>query len=171
MKRICSVCKQEKSLEDFYRSSVEKLGREYRCKECSKAKCKRYIEKDPEAWRKRSRDWREKKIAENPNFYREKYRHFEESNKRYSKKWRENNAEKHRAHSQVHWDKINGKIIKPEKCQLCLSEGKRLEAHHENYDKPKDIQWLCKKCHVIQDKKRKNSDHNSLSRIFSSDCV
>lgn len=46
-----------------------------------------------------------------------------------------------------------GLISKPDKCELCNSTGKRIEAHHpfgydgENANK---IQWLCCDCHVAQ---------------------
>ncbi len=38
-----------------------------------------------------------------------------------------------------------GKVI-PEPCILCNDENS--EAHHEDYSKPLDIIWLCRKCHL-----------------------
>lgn len=38
----------------------------------------------------------------------------------------------------------SGKILR-EPCELC-GEGKA-EAHHEDYAKPFDVRWLCRRCH------------------------
>jgi len=37
-----------------------------------------------------------------------------------------------------------GKLI-PELCEGCGAED--VEMHHENYDRPLDVTWLCKPCH------------------------
>ena|ERR1700689_2792033 len=39
----------------------------------------------------------------------------------------------------------NGHIKKSKHCLLCLN--KKIEGHHENYNKPLEIMWLCKKHH------------------------
>lgn len=36
-------------------------------------------------------------------------------------------------------------LIIPQPCSAC---GKKAEKHHEDYDKPLDIEWLCKECHL-----------------------
>lgn len=40
----------------------------------------------------------------------------------------------------------SGKLIRAEKCMLCLSNEK-IEAHHPDYNKPLDVVWVCQKCH------------------------
>lgn len=44
-----------------------------------------------------------------------------------------------------------GELGKPSICSECFSEG-QIEAHHEDYSKPLDVLWLCKKCHYKADK-------------------
>lgn len=39
-----------------------------------------------------------------------------------------------------------GRVARPKVCSKCLEEGS-IEGHHENYDKPFDVIWLCKICH------------------------
>lgn len=39
-----------------------------------------------------------------------------------------------------------GFLIRPEFCQLCGNPG-RIEASHDDYSKPLDVQWLCQPCH------------------------
>jgi hypothetical protein len=44
----------------------------------------------------------------------------------------------------------SGKLIKG-KCEVCADIN--VEAHHDDYDKPMDIRWLCKKHHMAHHKK------------------
>ena len=41
-----------------------------------------------------------------------------------------------------------GKLERPMFCEGCGSAGV-IEAHHENYNRPDDITWLCKTCHEL----------------------
>jgi hypothetical protein len=48
----------------------------------------------------------------------------------------------------------NGVIIRPDKCERCGSLEKlgsdgrsTIQAHHHDYNKPLDIEWICAKCH------------------------
>ena len=48
-----------------------------------------------------------------------------------------------------------GNIIKKNECEYCgvvplLS--RHLEGHHEDYSKPLEVIWLCKKCHIQADR-------------------
>ena len=38
-----------------------------------------------------------------------------------------------------------GKIV-PSPCSMCLSP--EAQKHHDDYDKPLQVRWLCRKCHV-----------------------
>jgi hypothetical protein len=40
-----------------------------------------------------------------------------------------------------------GRLIKSPFCQLCLGTH-GVEAHHEDYAKPFDVVWLCRRCHT-----------------------
>lgn len=46
-----------------------------------------------------------------------------------------------------------GYIVKPLYCTRCQKDC-RVEAHHSDYSKPLDIEWLCTKCHRIVDAER-----------------
>ena len=39
-----------------------------------------------------------------------------------------------------------GSLLRPSICQQCKVECKP-DAHHEDYSKPLEVQWLCKICH------------------------
>lgn len=39
-----------------------------------------------------------------------------------------------------------GFLVRPAQCQQCQRVAK-IQAHHEDYDKPLDVMWLCQRCH------------------------
>ncbi len=41
---------------------------------------------------------------------------------------------------------IKGLIHKPSKCALCGKKG-RINGHHEDYDSPYKVCWVCSSCH------------------------
>lgn len=79
----------------------------------------------------------------------------------YNKKWRENNKEKcieyenkakilykdKRAIRYITRSAVKiGKIVRGS-CEICGEE--KVEAHHEDYNKPLEIKWLCVKHHHL----------------------
>jgi hypothetical protein len=51
------------------------------------------------------------------------------------------------AHSAVAAAVASGALIRPLKCERCPVEAANLVAHHYDYDKQLDVEWLCRKCH------------------------
>ena len=43
----------------------------------------------------------------------------------------------------------SGRIKKPHFCERCEEETQDLEAHHDDYGKPLDVEWLCIPCHNV----------------------
>jgi len=150
MKRICSVCKIEKKLEDFYRNKIEKHGREYRCKDCSAKKCKKYFQE---------------KLKEDPDYYNKQAKRNRQNYYAWCERNYEERKEKIYAGSYIGHLIEKKTLIRPIECSQCLEKGK-IEAHHDDYRKPQEIRWLCTKCHRKADKIRRENEHNTLSRIF-----
>lgn len=71
-----------------------------------------------------------------------------EAVKRAQKKYRasEQYSIKQNARKKVLRAVKSGKLIKPECCTDC-GQLLPLEAHHTDYSKPLEVQWLCKSCH------------------------
>lgn len=70
------------------------------------------------------------------------------------------NPEKRKAHQAVSNAIRDGKLIR-ESCEKCGNDDS--EAHHDDYSKPLDIRWLCKKHHmefhrIINENMRKNKE-------------
>lgn len=72
--------------------------------------------------------------------------YIEKNHTQNNKKWRKNNPQKVKAHSIVNEAIRTGKLVKPTKCSFCNLE-KKVQAHHEDYEKPLEITWLCSTCH------------------------
>lgn len=59
--------------------------------------------------------------------------------------WRRANPLKYRAHLLVHRALVSGEISK-EPCEVCGAE--TVDAHHDRYDEPLNIRWLCRSHHI-----------------------
>jgi len=113
---------------------------------------KEYYQKNKDKWK----DFPSQNLS-NPEIGR--YR------KKKSLKWREDNREKHNALMREQYKKNKKKwharsiaqkikIPKNQICGLC-KKNKALERHHEDYDEPKEVNFVCKKCHRTLHKKVK----------------
>jgi len=64
---------------------------------------------------------------------------------RYGRPKRE--PEKEQARTWVKREIKSGRLKKPEICPRCGRTDSRIEAHHDDYSKPAQIEWLCSLCH------------------------
>lgn len=67
---------------------------------------------------------------------------------------RERFPEQYDAHRAVYTAVRNGTLIKPTACERCGTTGVRLDGSHDDYSKPLEVEWLCRKCHGAKDRKR-----------------
>lgn len=56
---------------------------------------------------------------------------------------------KGRARQLVAWALENHILKRPDKCEWCNNEVEWIEAHHNDYNKPLLVEWVCKRCHHI----------------------
>lgn len=105
---------------------------------------KEYYHKNKDKFREYGRN-RYKRV---PEEYSEKSRKYRlENNEKYNecrKKWRKENVHKTKAHSNLHTAVENGSVVK-KPCMICGNI--TVEGHHEDYSKPLEVLWLCKKHH------------------------
>lgn len=145
MKR-CSTCRVVKPKGDFY-------NKQNNCKNCSK--------KAATAWRIMNREKYNEHLSnfarKNPNYicpsslnnpdYQREY--YSKNKDRLLKIKREKyDPIKHLAYNILRLAIVAGKIVPPKSCENCSKEGKRLIGHHEDYNKPLEVIWLCKSCHM-----------------------
>lgn len=115
-------------------------GHVNKCKTCNKKDTKADYDRkivDPE-WKLKERDRSREKMRKCREDGRYKTTSPEDSYLK-SKKFRENYPEKYAAH-------IASQRIPLEPCVVCGSTEK-IERHHEDYSKPKEVTFLCKKHH------------------------
>jgi len=55
------------------------------------------------------------------------------------------------------------KLPRPRKCQKCRRLGSRIDAHHSDYDRPLDVRFLCRSCHMKAHRRRPGGIAESVS--------
>jgi len=63
-----------------------------------------------------------------------------------NKRWRDENKEKRNANAKLRYAINSAKIMRPNICSQCNVECKP-HGHHEDYNKPLNVIWLCQACH------------------------
>ena len=137
--KSCFKCNAVKPLEDFYKHPQMLDGHVNKCKECNK-----------------------NDVTANRNKNIQKYRAYDKARGKeperiklsveITKAWRAEDLRRQVAHSRVSRAIRNGTLTRKPCCQC--AETKSL-AHHEDYDKPLDVMWLCQPCHKQRHKEMK----------------
>ena len=127
----CFKCKTIKPLEEFYKHSKMADGHVNKCKECNKNDVTSHRNKNLE--KVREYDRARGKIPERIKAQVE-----------INKAWRAEDSRRVVAHSAVSRAIREGRLDR-NPCVRC-GEAKSV-AHHEDYDKPIEVMWLCQPCH------------------------
>lgn len=149
MKR-CTKCRKVKSLEEFYEH-----GGASQCKACVKAAVKVRRDADLEGHRARDR----KRYYEQEKRRQQARRAYEnasaEKKRFYKRKWALDNMVARDCHVKIGNAVSQGRLSKPDQCSRCgeSTPSRRLHAHHEDYSKPLEIEWICSKCHGMEHRK------------------
>lgn len=77
--------------------------------------------------------------------------------------YRHTHPERRKAFYTVHEATYKGKLIRPETCSKCGEKG-YIVAHHNDYDKPLDVIWLCLRCdrQLHADLRRKEKEKSPI---------
>lgn len=133
-----------KTAEDFYRTMYGK-SRDTICKACRIENQSRWAMKNHERTLRYKRDYAER------NAERERERVREKNLRRYREGYRRpRNPLKAWARGTVNNAIRYGKIIRPDQCSRCGETGGMIDAHHHDYNKPLEIEWLCRRCHGVE---------------------
>ena len=171
----CNVCFIKKKVSEFRKLKASPDGIAHECKDCARMRGKEYYLRNRNLIAKRvkkrypkNRDAILKYSAEwsrnNPEKVKERHRRhtktagFKIRNSARSRRYRYDNPEKFVAHKILKEAVKSGKMIRPDMCSkceaICLPHG-----HHENYNRPLYVIWLCASCHRLlhADKNRKHN--------------
>lgn len=139
LEKECFKCKTIKPLSEFYKHSAMGDGHLNKCKKCTKNDATTHRNKNLEKIRAYDRARAKKpqraKLALEVN-----------------RAWRAEDHRRSRAHGAVAQAIKKGLLIRCP-CVRC-GEQKSL-AHHEDYDKPLEVVWLCQPCHKQRHKEIK----------------
>lgn len=105
---------------------------------------KAYAEANPEKVRKLHREKRRRPKYRKMD--RQWVKDYPERAKAIKDRWAAKNRDKRKAEWTVRNAVRDGRMVKPKRCQGC-GKRKKLEAHHPDYSKPLEVQWLCTPCH------------------------
>jgi len=137
--KTCFKCQTVKPLDEFYKHSAMGDGYLNKCKECNKKDALEHRLKNIEKVKKYDRE--RSKLPERMKL-----------SAQVTRVWRAEDSRRAKAHSAVARAINKGKLTR----QSCIRCGnKKTEAHHEDYDKPLDIVWLCCPCHKQRHKEIK----------------
>lgn len=129
----CTVCKELKPLEAFHRNRSKKDGRDCRCSACKNAKGRSYYHADPVR--------KEKIIASVKAYQAGPGRELANATK---SAYHTRHAKKRRAHNLVYNALRRGDLVK-RPCERCGEL--KVVGHHDDYDRPLDVRWLCERHH------------------------
>ena len=124
----CRKCEKSKQLYDFYLSTINKGGNIGECKCCVRSR----VRLSHQAIHRRA-------YYTSDDFKRIHARGFQNYAKQYPAKVN--------ARQLVKKAIRHGDLVRPANCECCNVSDVMIEAHHSNYDKPLDVNWLCKSCH------------------------
>jgi len=137
----CKSCEREKIAADFYASNLSN------CKECVKEKVRKNREEKSDYYRaydrKRYRDQPHRKEAARRSAMSDAGL---KSKARAAERSKREEPQKRKARHAVSNAIRDGKLARGVECYFCGSAD-RLHAHHEDYDHPLDVVWLCSSCH------------------------
>jgi len=126
--KICTKCDERKPLEGFHRDKKAANGRRGDCKECHRLT-------------KRAHDRALRKAPIDERMERSR------KNRKYERRYAAKNSIKRKAKGDLRRAVKRGDIVKPLACAECRKTSRKIEAHHPNYAKWRDVMWLCRQCH------------------------
>lgn len=147
--KICTKCRIEKPLEAFHCDRTSDDGRCCQCKKCTQARTRQWYLVNRKQSLETTKAWNAKN-REKHNKYVRKWQAKNQtrvtaSGRAYAKR----HPEKRNAKNAVQWAIKKGLLTRPDECTVCEKQG-QVEGHHEDYAKPLQVIWLCRKCHVAR---------------------
>lgn len=139
LNKECFKCKTVKPFDCFYKHSKMADGYLNKCKDCTKNDT--YLNRIQNLEQRRAYDRERSKNSERIKAHAE-----------INRSWRSEDRRRGIAHNSVLRAIKAGNLVRLS-CVKCGE--KKSVAHHEDYDKPLDVVWLCQPCHSQRHKELK----------------
>lgn len=145
----CKICQSEKPSTEFY--YIPKSQNKSVCKKCFCDRATNYRKGNLEKIQAydRARGRTEERLAKN----REHSKLVRSESRKYGINWMERNPEKRASHIILGNAIRDGRITR-QACEVCGEI--KSEAHHDDYAKPLEVRWLCRKHHAELHRKYKD---------------
>lgn len=150
--KICTKCKQERPLTDYYKSAKNKDGLHSWCREClrvfrvykPRAK-KHYTREQMATWPSRKKKYAKKKrqYVSSP----QKVQRYRQRRREYDSEYKRKYPERKKAKAKVQQAIETGLIfpVGTQTCKTCNAQAR--EYHHPDYNKPLEVIPMCLPCH------------------------
>ena len=127
--KTCTKCGEDKPLTEYYKGKSS-------CKHCRCVARREWRAKNRERKREYDRAWR----AKNPEVVLAGVR-----------RWKRENRKAVLAGKRLRMGVARGSKLAPKRPDQCSTCGCKCVpvGHHEDYDKPYEVEWLCKSCHAV----------------------
>jgi ribosomal protein S27AE len=152
MKKTCTACGELKPILEFYAQKGCKDGHQSRCKECAKKASRETRANNIEYYLAYDRARGSQKHRVEARLEYQKTKRGIEASSRAKRKYIERNPEKRKAHIEL-GNAIRDGRIKKKPCEVCGT--KAVTAHHDDYNMPLCVRWLCTKHHAELHKTRR----------------
>jgi len=145
--KICTRCKEPKTLDSFWKTKSSKDGLYAYCRLCAKIKFSKYSEENKEERAAYKNKWN----ADNKKHNAKIHKAWADDNRdrvnKNRKKVRDRYPEREKARQAVRDSLRTGQLTK-KPCERCNTT-KKVQAHHESYEKSHwlIVNWLCKEHH------------------------
>jgi hypothetical protein len=139
-RNCCRTCGQARPREAFYHDRTTASGRQASCKDCQKQRAAAWQRAHPERHRAHVSAWK----ASHPEEVR---RHAGLTRSRRGQEARDVARLVGRVASATRRAVTPGLLARPDRCSGCGREGVVLDAIHEDYARPLEVVWLCRRCH------------------------
>lgn len=136
MQKACFKCKVVKPLSEFYKHSRMADGHLNKCKDCAKNDVSKHRAQNIDKVRQYDRE-----RGKRPECIKAKVE--------ITRIWRAEDKRRQKAHNMVRNAVKTGKLVRQ---PCCRCGNPKTVAHHEDYDKPLDVMWLCQVCHAKRHK-------------------
>ena len=168
----CYKCKRPLPIDRFGSNHSKRDGLSTECRECKRAQDRQYFHNNREACLTRMAEYRlehREELRARALEYSRSTRGREVNNvakRRYYYKHHDVCLARMKLHRQINAAKYIarytisnavklGKVTRPNTCSAC-NKPCNVHAHHDNYSKPLDVRWLCRKCHGRIHRKRQS---------------